>query len=101
MEWGLALILVVNMINHLWIYGASKLSLKTVTGTQRQKKLLGIPDDDPLFKVEKTDSKKLVDPNPSLNFSCANLSLHSSSFGTPTLNDSCESESFFEIIYIM
>ena len=88
-EWVLALIFAVNAGYHLVKYALSKLSLKPVTVTQRQKKLLGVSDHDPMFKVEKPVTQKPVEPSPSRNFSCANLSLHSSSFGTPILNDSC------------
>ncbi|XP_058791107.1 transmembrane protein 209 [Phymastichus coffea] len=86
-EWCLASILGLNSVHHLIRYTMAMFSLRPVTLTANQRKLLGISEDDPLFKNEVLSPKTLPEPTTPLNFSCMNLSRNSSALGTSSLNE--------------
>ncbi|XP_015588188.1 transmembrane protein 209 isoform X2 [Cephus cinctus] len=86
-EWCLASIFALNALYHLIRYFLAILSLQPVTISPRQRRLLGITDDDPLFKNEPVSPPKVSEPSSPLNFSCMNLSRPSSTLGSPSLNE--------------
>ncbi|KAL7301211.1 hypothetical protein TKK_0006178 [Trichogramma kaykai] len=81
-EWILAGIFSINSFYHLIKYVTAKLTLQPVTLNQKQRKLLGVADNDPLFQHEVSTPQKTVEASSALNFSCMNISRHS------LLNDS-------------
>ncbi|XP_003425289.1 transmembrane protein 209 [Nasonia vitripennis] len=90
-EWFLATVFGLNSIHHLIKYSMAMFSLRPVVLTSKQRKLLGISEDDPLFKNEVPVPQKPVEPSSPLNYSCINLSRHSNTLGNTSLNDSTSS----------
>lgn len=86
-EWVLAILLGANSLFHLMKYTLAVCSLRPVVISKKQRKLLGISDDDPLFKNEVPTTQKPCEPSTPMNFSCMNLSRHSNTLGTPNLNE--------------
>lgn len=89
-EWFLAAVFGLNSLYHLVRYSSALLSLRPVVLSEKQRKLLGISEDDPLFKTETPAPQKPSEPSTPLNFSCMNLSRHSSTLGNTSLNESSE-----------
>ena len=87
-EWCLASIFALNSLYHIFSYSIATLSIQPVVLSPRQRKLLGIPEDDPFFKTEVSTVSKSLEPSSPINFTCMNLSRHSSTLGSPVLNDS-------------
>lgn len=87
-EWCLASIFALNSLYHIFSYTAATLSIQPVVLSPRQRKLLGVPEDDPFFKTQTPKVKKSLEPSSPLNLSCMNLSRHSSTLGSPVLNES-------------
>ncbi|XP_012272889.1 transmembrane protein 209 isoform X2 [Orussus abietinus] len=92
-EWCLASVFALNAIYHLARYTVATFTLHPVTLNSGQRRLLGIPDDDPLFKNETPPIPKAAEPCSPLNFSCMNLSRRSSVLGSSGLDDSNYSSS--------
>lgn len=87
-EWFLASIFALNALYHIFSYTATTLSIQPVVLNSPQRKLLGVADDDPLFKTETLKTPKSMEPSSPLNLSCMNLSRNSNSLGSPILNES-------------
>ncbi|KAJ8683244.1 hypothetical protein QAD02_019036 [Eretmocerus hayati] len=87
-EWCIASIFGVNSVYNLVKYSIAIVSLKPVVLSSKQRKLLGISADDPLFKNEAPVVQKSPEPTTPLNFSCMNLSRHSATLGSTSLNES-------------
>lgn len=86
-EWCLASIFGLNALYHIIRYTWATLSLKPITLSPKQRPLLGITEDDPLFKTEVPQKQKTPDPSPSLNLSCINLSRRTTPLGSSVLSD--------------
>ncbi|KAF7997041.1 hypothetical protein HCN44_005318 [Aphidius gifuensis] len=84
-EWFFALIFALNAIYHIVRYFIATLSLRPITLSTNQKKLLGIKDDDPFFKVgnlvQKSPEPVAVNHIPSMNLSRRSI-------GSPSLSES-------------
>ena len=87
-EWVLASIFGFNAIYYLIVYTVAVFNLKPITVSQKQRKLLGIKEDDPLFKNEVTLPQKTSELSTPLNFSCMSFSRNSSTIGSPSFNES-------------
>lgn len=85
-EWCLASIFALNALYHIIQYICATLSLKPIALNIKQRPLLGISEDDPLFKDEVPQKQKTPEPNSSLNLSCMNFSRHTS-LGSPILSE--------------
>lgn len=86
-EWCLASIFALNALYHIIQYIWAILSLKPIALSPKQRPLLGITEDDPLFKTEVPQKQKTPDPSPSLNLSCLNLSRRTTPLGTSVLSE--------------
>ncbi|XP_046430081.1 transmembrane protein 209 isoform X1 [Neodiprion virginianus] len=87
-EWCLASILALNAVYHIVSYAIATLSIQPVVLSPRQRKLLGVTDNDPLFKTEVPTPQKLSEPSSPQHFSTMNLSWRSNTLGSPGLNES-------------
>lgn len=85
-EWCLVSIFALNALYHIIQYIYATLSLKPIILNAKQRPLLGISEDDPLFKDEVLQKQKFLEPSPSLNLSCMNFSRRTS-LGSPILSE--------------
>lgn len=90
-EWVLALIFGLNALYHIICYSNATLNLRPIALSPRQKRLLGINEDEPLFNTGRATAKLPEESSP-INLSALNLSRRS--LGSPGLNES--SKSVFE-----
>ncbi|KAM0725849.1 Transmembrane protein 209 [Formica fusca] len=95
-EWCLASIFALNALYHIIRYTWAILSLKPITLSPKQRPLLGITEDDPLFKIEVPQKQKTPDPSPSLNLSCINFSRRTTSLGSSVLSDIKDCSTFLK-----
>lgn len=86
-EWCLASIFALNTLYHIMQYTWAILNLKPITLSSKQRPLLGVSEDDPLFKNEMPQKQMTPEPSPSLNLSCINLSRRSATLGSSVLSD--------------
>lgn len=86
-EWCLASIFALNALYHIIRYIWATLSLKPIALSPKQRPLLGITEDDPLFKTEVPQKQKTPEPSPSLNLSCINLSRRTTPLGSSVLSE--------------
>ncbi|KAL6264080.1 hypothetical protein P5V15_004159 [Pogonomyrmex californicus] len=86
-EWCLALIFVLNALYHIIQYIWAILSLKPITLDPKQRPLLGVSEDDPLFKYETPKKQMTPEPSPSLNISSIGLGRRSATLGSSVLSD--------------
>ena len=91
-EWILASLFGLNSFYHLIRYSIAVFSIRPVVLTSKQRKLLGIAEEDPLFKNEDPVPPKPSEPSTPLNFSCMNLSRHSATLGSPSLNETSKTQ---------
>lgn len=94
-ECFLTAIFTLNALCHILQYIRATLSLKPITVDPKQRPLLGISEDDPLFKDEIPQKQTTPEPSPSLNLSCINLSRRSTSLGSSVLSDISTQNTFF------
>ncbi|XP_012253137.2 transmembrane protein 209 [Athalia rosae] len=87
-EWFLASILALNALYHIISYAIATLSIQPVILSPRQRKLLGVTENDPLFKSEAPPPPTVAEPSSPQHFSTMNLSWRSNTLGSPGLNDS-------------
>lgn len=69
--------------------------MKAITLNPKQRPLLGIIEDDPLFKDEMSQKQVIPEPSPSLNLSSINLSRRSTTLGSSVLSDISMQNIFF------
>lgn len=62
------------------------MTLQPITLSPKQRQLLGVSEDDPLFRNEVPPQQKVLEQNPSINLSCINLHRRSA-IGSPMLNE--------------
>ncbi|KAG7199543.1 hypothetical protein KM043_014154 [Ampulex compressa] len=86
-EWCLASIFALNALYHIAQYVWAALSLQPVVLSPRQRRLLGISEDDPLFKNEIPSPQKVSEPSSPMNLSCISLNRRLTPLGSPGLND--------------
>lgn len=89
-EWCLASLFAVNALYHIIQYTWAILSLKPITLSPKQRPLLGVSEDDPLFKDEVPQKQTTPEPSPLLNLSCINLNRRSTTLGSSLLSDSMQ-----------
>lgn len=94
-EWCIASIFALNALYHIIQYTWATLSLKPIALSPKQRPLLGISEDDPLFKDEVPQKQTTPEPSPSLNLSCINLSRRSTPLGSLVLSDISMQNTFF------
>ncbi|XP_003398568.1 transmembrane protein 209 [Bombus terrestris] len=87
-EWCLALIFGLNTVYHITKYTWASFSLRPILLNPKQRYLLGISEDDPLFKNEKPSSPKTSEPPVPLNLSCISLNRRMTSLGSTGLSES-------------
>lgn len=87
-EWGLALIFALNALYHISRYAWVTFSLQPVALSPRQRRLLGVSEDDPLFKNEQSLPQKTSEPSSPFNLSCISLNRRLTPLGTPGINES-------------
>ncbi|XP_032674619.1 transmembrane protein 209 isoform X2 [Odontomachus brunneus] len=73
LEWCLASILTINAFYHIMRYIWATMRLQPIVLKPKQKRLLGVSEDEPLFKNEVVQQQKSSETSPSLNLSCINL----------------------------
>ncbi|XP_050462419.1 transmembrane protein 209 [Cataglyphis hispanica] len=95
-EWCLASIFGLNALYHIIQYTWATLSLKPIALSPKQRPLLGITEDDPLFQTEVPQKQKTPDPSPSLNLSCINLSRRTTPLGSSVLSDIKDCSTFLK-----
>ncbi|XP_031843769.1 transmembrane protein 209 [Nomia melanderi] len=86
-EWCLASIFALNAVYHIARYAWATFTLRPVILYPRQRRLLGISDDDPIFKNEIPSPQKTSEPAFPLNLSCISLNRRLTSLGSPGLNE--------------
>ncbi|XP_011880588.1 PREDICTED: transmembrane protein 209 [Vollenhovia emeryi] len=86
-EWCLASIFALNALYHVVHYTWATLSLKPITLGPKQRPLLGVSEDDPLFRDEVPQRQTTPEPSPSLNLSCISLNRRSTTLGSSVLSD--------------
>ncbi|XP_011304655.1 transmembrane protein 209 [Fopius arisanus] len=84
-EWVLTMIFGLNALYHIICYCYAIFSLRPIMLSPQQKKLLGINEDDPLFKTGSTTPKQ---PTPSSPVNLSSFNLSRRSLGSPGLNES-------------
>ncbi|XP_050475588.1 transmembrane protein 209 [Bombus huntii] len=87
-EWCLALIFALNAVYHITKYTWANFSLRPILLNPKQRYLLGISEDDPLFKNERPSSPKTSEPPVPLNLSCISLNRRITSLGSTGLSES-------------
>lgn len=87
-EWCLASILALNALYHVISYVVATLSIQPVVLSPRQRKLLGVTENDPLFKNEVPPPQTLAEPSSPQHFSTMNLSWRSNTLSSPGLDES-------------
>jgi len=97
-EWCLVAIFALNALYHIIQYTWAVLSLKPITLSPKQRPLLGVSEDDPLFKDEMLQKQMTPEPSPSLNLSCINLSRRSTTLGSSVLSDISTQNTFFIVL---
>ncbi|KAG5310304.1 TM209 protein, partial [Acromyrmex insinuator] len=86
-EWCLASLFALNVVYHIIQYTWAILNLKPITLNSKQRPLLGVSEDDPLFKDEVPQKQTIPEPSPLLNLSCINLTRRSTTLGPSVLSD--------------
>ncbi|XP_053978853.1 transmembrane protein 209 [Hylaeus anthracinus] len=86
-EWCLASIFALNAVYHIIRYTWASLTLPSVTLSPRQRRLLGVTEDDPTFKDEVPSPQKSSEPIFPLNLSCISLNRRMT-LGSPGLSES-------------
>jgi len=86
-ECCLVLIFILNVLHHIIQYIWTTLQLKPIVLSPKQRPLLGVPEDDPLFREEVPHKVKTSDQSFSLNLSYINLNRRSTPLGTPVLSE--------------
>ncbi|KAK0077979.1 hypothetical protein PV325_003214 [Microctonus aethiopoides] len=84
-EWLLALIFALNSLYHIISYIVATLNLRPIVLSPQQKKLLGVNENEALFKTGSTPIIKPCEPVSPINMTSMNLSRRS--LGTPGLNE--------------
>lgn len=87
-EWCLVAIFSLNALYHIGRYAWATFSLQPVVLSPRQRRLLGVPEDDPLFKNQAPTPRNPSEPSTPLNFSCMSLTRRITPLGSPILNES-------------
>ena len=91
----MALIFGLNTVYHITKYTWASFSLRPILLNPKQRYLLGISEDDPLFKNEKPSSPKTSEPPVPLNLSCISLNRRMTSLGSTGLSESSMINFFF------
>lgn len=73
LEWCLISIFTINAFYHIVRYGWATMRLQPIILKPKQRRLLGVSEDEPLFKNEVAQQQKSLEMSPSLNLSCINL----------------------------
>lgn len=92
-------IFALNALYHIVQYTCATLSLKSVALSPKQRSLLGVPEDDPLFKEEVSQKQKPPEFSSSLNLSFINLTRRTTSVGSSGLSDISTQK--FEILLLI
>ncbi|KAK9293787.1 hypothetical protein QLX08_011349 [Tetragonisca angustula] len=95
-EWCLALIFALNSLYHITKYAWANFSLQPILLNPKQRRLLGISEDDPLFKNEQPSSPKASEPMIPLNLSCISLNRRMTPLGSTGLKDFSSPTQFFK-----
>lgn len=96
-EWCLASIFALNALYHVSRYAWTSLTIRPILLSPKQRRLLGVADDDPLFKNQITLSQKASEPTTPLNLSCISLNRlnRMTSLGSSGLSESSTVNCFF------
>lgn len=86
-EWCLASIFALNALYHITRYTWANLSLRPILLSPKQRRLLGVSEDDPLFRNELPASQKACEPMVPLNLSCISFNRRMS-LGSTGLSES-------------
>ncbi|XP_078040168.1 transmembrane protein 209 [Augochlora pura] len=87
-EWCLASIFALNALYHIVRYAWAIFTLKPVILSPKQRRLLGVSEDDPIFKNETPSPQKSLEPIFPLNLSCISLNRRLTSLSSSALNES-------------
>ncbi|CAK9817499.1 Transmembrane protein 209 [Anthophora plagiata] len=87
-EWCLASIFALNALYHIIRYTWASFTLRPILLSPKQRRLLGISEDDPLFKNELSSPQRTPESIVSLNLSCIGLGRRMSPLGSSGLNES-------------
>ena len=87
-EWCLASIFALNAAYHISQYAWASFTLRSVTLSPAQRRLLGVAEDDPIFKNQVPTPQKTSEPISPLNLSCISLNRRLTSLGSPGLSES-------------
>ncbi|CAL7942813.1 unnamed protein product [Xylocopa violacea] len=87
-EWCLASIFALNALYHITRYLWASFTLRPILLSPRQRHLLGVSEDDPLFQNEPSLSQKASEPMLPLNLSCISLNRRMTSLGPSGLSES-------------
>ncbi|XP_076639602.1 transmembrane protein 209 [Colletes latitarsis] len=87
-EWCLASIFALNALYHIIRYTWTSLTLQPVILSPKQRRLLGVSEDDPVFKNEVSSPQKTSEPIFPLNLSCISLNRRLTPLGSPGLSES-------------
>ncbi|XP_029039621.1 transmembrane protein 209 [Osmia bicornis bicornis] len=87
-EWCLASIFALNALYHITQYAWAGFTVRPISLSPKQRRLLGVSEDDPLFKDQLSSPQKTSEsPFPS-NLSCISLNRRMASLGSPGLSES-------------
>lgn len=94
-EWCLASIFALNALYHITRYAWSNFSLRPILLSPKQRRLLGVSEDDPFFKNELPLSQKISEPIIPLNLSCISLNRRMVPLSSTGLSESSMKYFFF------
>lgn len=94
-EWCLASIFALNAAYHISQYAWASFTVRSVTLSPTQRRLLGVAEDDPIFKNQVPTPQKASEPISPLNLSCISLNRRLTSLGSPGLSESSKKNFLF------
>ena len=96
----MASIFALNALYHITRYAWSNFSLRPILLSPKQRRLLGVSEDDPFFKNELPLSQKISEPIIPLNLSCISLNRRMVPLSSTGLSESSMKYFFYiSIIY--
>ncbi|EFN86423.1 transmembrane protein 209 [Harpegnathos saltator] len=87
LEWCLASIFAINAFYHIIRYAWVTIRLQPITLKPKQRRLLGVSEDEPLFKNEELQQQKSPELSPSLNLSYINFNRRSIPLASSVLSE--------------
>lgn len=98
LEWCLASIFAINAFYHIIKYIWVTTRLQPIALKPKQRRLLGVSEDEPLFKNEVPQQQKSLESSPLLNLSCINLSRRTIPLASSVLSEISMQSMYFDSV---